>query len=74
MVRIYVHGWIYKAKKYSRYHNISGEERITISTFNMEGEALEWLLWVDNNNALTSLSDFLDDLVKRFGTSAYEFL
>lgn len=67
-----VQGWIYKAKKYLRYHNIPDEERITVATINMEGEALEWLLWVDRNNSLSSWSDFLDDLVKRFGTSAYE--
>lgn len=36
-----VHGWNYKAKKYLRYHGISDDERITVATFNMEGEALD---------------------------------
>lgn len=55
------------------FHNIPEEERITVVTFNMEGEVLEWLLWDDNNNALSSSwSNFLDDLVKRIRTSTNE--
>lgn len=71
-----VQGWIYKTKKYLIFHNIPSEERIIVATFNMEGEAQEWILLADRNNALSSWSNFLDDLVKRFCTSAdiYEIL
>lgn len=69
-----VQGRIYKTKNYLRYHNIPNEERIIVATFIMEGEALEWLLWADRNNALSSWSYFLDDIFKRFGTSTYEIL
>lgn len=43
-----IQGWIYKAKKYLRYHKIPDEKRIIVATFNIEGEVLEWLLWTDN--------------------------
>lgn len=33
-----VDGWVFKAKKYLRYHEI--QKRIIVATFNMEGEAL----------------------------------
>lgn len=67
-----VQGWVYKAKKYLRYHNIPDEERITVAPFNMEGEALEWSLWADINNKIKSWCNFIDDVITRFGTSAYE--
>lgn len=67
-----VHGWIYKAKKYLRFHNAPDEERVTVATFNIEGEALDWLVWADRNSSLSSWSNFLDDLILRFGVSSYE--
>lgn len=43
-----------KQKKYLRYHGVPDDERITVATFNMEGEALDWLVWADKNNKLKS--------------------
>lgn len=61
--------YIYKAKKYLDITtSITDEERIIVATFNMEGEALEWLLWDDRNNAIKSWSYFTDDVITRFGT------
>lgn len=38
----------------------------------MEGEALDWLVWMDAENNLHSWQEFLDDLVKRFGNIPYD--
>lgn len=35
--------------------------------FSMGGEALKWLLWMDEEGKLTSLSEFMEDVMKRFG-------
>lgn len=67
-----VHTWIYKANKYLRFHGILDDERITVATFNMKGETLDWLVWADKNNKLKSWSYFVDDLIMRFGSSTFE--
>lgn len=54
------------------YHNVPYEKMITMATFNMEGKALEWLLWADRNNQISSWSYFVDEIIKRFETSSYE--
>lgn len=58
--------WLYKVKKYFHFHNASKGECIMMETMNMEGEALKWLLWMDGEGQLTSWSNFMDDILKRF--------
>lgn len=42
-----VEGWIYKVKRYFRYHHVPDDERLVQATMSMEGEALDWLVWMD---------------------------
>lgn len=42
-----VEGWLYKVKKYFRFHNVLEGEWIMMATMNMEGKALKGLLWMD---------------------------
>lgn len=49
-----VEGWLYKAIRYFRFHNVRDEQRIHMATLKMEGEALKWLLWMDEEGKLTS--------------------
>lgn len=67
-----VEGWIYKVKRYFLYHHVPDNERLVKATMSMEGEALDWLVWMDAENNLNLWQEFLDDLVKRFGNSPYE--
>lgn len=69
-----VEGWIYKVKRYFRYHHVSDDERLVQATMSMEGEALDWLVWMDAENNLHSWQEFLDDLLKWFGNSPYDLL
>lgn len=67
-----VEGWIYKVKWYFRYNHVPTEERLVQATMSMEGEALDWLVWMDAEKNLNSWQGFLDELVKRFGHSPYD--
>lgn len=60
-------GWLYKVKHYFMFHNIPNEQRIHMATLKMEGVALKWLLWIDKDGNLMSWSDFMVDVLKRFG-------
>lgn len=43
-----------------------------MTAFRFEGVALEWLQWTDDNLQFASWSDLCDEMLKRFGTSAFE--
>ena len=48
------------------------EQRLEISSFAFEEDALQWLQWMEANNQITTWTTFLDLLRARFGPSEYE--
>lgn len=41
-------GWLLKAKKYFRYYQIPGEEKVEIASMHLEGDALDLYSWLSN--------------------------
>lgn len=64
-----VEGWIYKV---CHYHSVTNEERIVPATMNMEGEALDYLVWMDGENNLNLYFEFMEDIVKRFENNPFD--
>lgn len=42
-----------------------------MATLKIEGEALKWLLWMDEESNMTTWSDFMEDVLKRFGQNEF---
>ena len=67
-------GWIFKAEQYFNFHDASDEQRLSISSFYMDGRALAWFQWLQKNHQISSWPLFLDALRSRFGPSEYRDL
>lgn len=52
-------GWIFKINKFFEYHATPEHDRLTITSFYMEGRALAWFQWMTNNGQFTSWPSFL---------------
>lgn len=52
-------GWIFKINHFFNFHNTQDEQRISIVSFYLDGQALNWYQWMYNNNQLTSWTNFL---------------
>ena len=65
-------GWIFKITQYFEYHSTPEAERLTITAFYMDGCALAWFQWMNNNGQFTSWPAFLQAVQTRFAPSQYE--
>ena len=65
-------GWIFKINQFFEYHSTPEIERLTISSFYMEGRGLAWFQWMTNNSQLTSWPTFLQVLQTCFAPSQYK--
>ena len=65
-------GWIFKVTQFFEYHATSKPDRLTITSFYMEGPALAWFQWMYRSGQLSSWSAFLHAIHARFSSSAYE--
>jgi hypothetical protein len=66
------HGWIFKITQFFTYHNTPEEERITVASFYLDGEALAWYQWLYTNGEIVSWAQFLRALELRFAPTAYD--
>ena len=64
--------WIFKMTQFFEYHATPDHERLTITSFYMEGSALAWFQWMHRNGQLSSWSTFLHAIHARFSSSTYE--
>jgi hypothetical protein len=64
--------WIFKIKQFFEFHHTAEEQRLSIASFYMEGEALTWFQWMHSNGLLHSWTAFLHALEMRFAPSQYE--
>lgn len=62
-------GWIFKINHSFNIYNISEEQRISKTSFYMDGQTLQWYQWMYNNNQLISWSIFLHSLQTRCSPS-----
>jgi len=65
-------GWIFKITHFFEYHTTTDHERLTITSFYMEGQALAWFQWMHRNGQLSSWLAFLHALHSRFASTTYE--
>ena len=65
-------GWTFKITQFFEYHSTPDQERLTITSFYMEGSALAWFQWMHRNAQLSSWSAFLHAMHSHFASSTYE--
>ncbi|XP_077217843.1 uncharacterized protein LOC143852342 [Tasmannia lanceolata] len=65
-------GWIFKAERFFEYHNTADDQRLMISSFHMDGKALQWFQWMHRNDQFTNWPVFTKALEIRFGPSEFE--
>ena len=65
-------GWLFQVEQFFEFHEVQEEQRITICSFALEGDAREWYKWMFRNKQLSSWQKFTEALTYRFGPSPYE--
>ncbi|MCI07514.1 hypothetical protein A2U01_0028583, partial [Trifolium medium] len=65
-------GWIFKISQFFDFHHTPEEERLTVASLYMEGQALSWFQWMHRNNQLHTWFGFLQALETRFAPSYYD--
>ncbi|KAL9679134.1 hypothetical protein QQ045_016990 [Rhodiola kirilowii] len=58
--------------RYFEFHHITTDQKMTIATFYLGGEALRWYQWLYITHQITDWLSFTQDLLHRFGPSCYE--
>lgn len=58
--------WILKAERYITYYNLPEEERMVAAVLSMEGDALAWYHWEDQQEPVTRWVDLKALILKRF--------
>lgn len=64
--------WVFQAEQFFSFYNISHENRLSLASFYMKGDALSWYKWMYQNHQLFDWSSFSKALELRFGPSTYE--
>ena len=63
---------IYKAEKFFRYQRIVDNEKVLLTFFNLQDEALQWYQWFEKTQRDVSWEEFTHALCVWFGPSDYE--
>lgn len=66
--------WIQKMEQYYGFHKLSDADKLTLTSFHMDGQAEEWYLWLCKTKRLTTWSQIVTALRSRFGPSKYRDL
>lgn len=61
-----------KITKFFRHYQIRDDKRLFLATQALEGEALDWLVWMEEEGSLESWGDFIQDVIRRFGRNPYD--
>ena len=64
--------WVYKANQYFGYYQTPIIEKLLISSFHMELEALIWFQEVEETGVFTNWDSLVQALHVRFGSTAYD--
>ncbi|WMV09979.1 hypothetical protein MTR67_003364 [Solanum verrucosum] len=52
--------WIFQAERYFDFYRIEEDQRLTMASFFLDGEALEWYRWLFRNNQLVDWPHFAE--------------
>ncbi|WMV27532.1 hypothetical protein MTR67_020917 [Solanum verrucosum] len=58
--------WIFQAERYFDFYGIAKMHKLTLASFYLNGEALEWYQWLFCNKQLAGWDHFVDKLLIRF--------
>ena len=64
--------WVYKSNQYFSFYQTPFDERLLMASFHMDGDALVWFQDNDENGVFATWEGFVDALLTRFGSTAYE--
>lgn len=53
-----------KITKFFRHYQIRDDKRLFLATQALEGEALDWLVWMEEEGSLESWGDFIQDFIQ----------
>lgn len=65
-------GWIYKAEQYFFCNEIDVNRWVTMASYNMEDEALQYFRWLDKARGRISWKDLTTALLQRFGPPIFQ--
>lgn len=71
MERILRGGFI-EQNNFFAYHQTPANWRISMSSFHLEGNALQWFRWIDKTGTINGWKDFIQALNTRFRTSGFD--
>ncbi|XP_058732695.1 uncharacterized protein LOC131604261 [Vicia villosa] len=64
--------WLFQADQFFSFYNMPPENRLSLVSFYMKGDALSWFKWMHQNRLLTTWGSFTRELELRFGPSTFE--
>ncbi|XP_058733199.1 uncharacterized protein LOC131604800 [Vicia villosa] len=64
--------WLFQAEQFFGFYNLPPENRLSLTSFYMKGDALGWFKWMFQNRLLTDWNSFTRALELRFGPSSFE--
>ncbi|XP_058753077.1 uncharacterized protein LOC131626262 [Vicia villosa] len=64
--------WLFQADQFFSFYNLPPENRLSLISFYMKGDALGWFKWMHHNHLLTDWLSFTRALELRFGPSTFE--
>ncbi|XP_058757922.1 uncharacterized protein LOC131631166 [Vicia villosa] len=64
--------WLFQAEQFFGFYNLPPENRLSLTSFYMKGDALGWFKWMYQNRLLTDWVSFTRALELRFGPSTFE--
>ncbi|CAL1405272.1 unnamed protein product [Linum trigynum] len=66
-------GWMSRVEKYFKYQGISEEQKVVLASFHLEGDANQWVMWLEEEFEQSGKEmwweDFRDEFWKRYGAS-----
>ncbi|XP_019240631.1 PREDICTED: uncharacterized protein LOC109220626 [Nicotiana attenuata] len=58
--------WLFQAERYFAHYGIADDEKLTIASFYLDGDALEWYRWLYRNKQLAGWEHFAEKVRIRF--------
>ncbi|CAM8900174.1 unnamed protein product [Rhodiola kirilowii] len=66
-----VEGWLFQMERYFAHNRVPEDQKMTLATFYLSGEALRWFQWLHTTHQVREWTDFVTDVKRRFGPSVY---
>ncbi|XP_058769067.1 uncharacterized protein LOC131642924 [Vicia villosa] len=64
--------WLFQADQFFSFYNLPPENRLSLISFYMKGDALSWFKWMHHNHLLSDWFSFIRALELRFGPSTFD--